>query len=139
MEWHMQFNNDRTVQEIADCADRYEKALADNDVAALDSFFWDGPEAVRYGVGENLYGGEEIAAFRRARQGGSPPRTALRRHITCMGDDIAVVSLEFRRVGGQRTGRQMQTWVRVDGQWKIIAAHVSLMEQQSETVGPVLS
>ncbi|MFT8897872.1 MAG: oxalurate catabolism protein HpxZ [Acetobacter sp.] len=135
----MQFNNDKTVREIADCADRYEKALADNDVMALDNFFWDGPEVVRYGVGENLYGGEEIAAFRRARQGGSPPRTVLRRHITCIDDDIAVVSLEFRREGGQRIGRQMQTWARIDGQWKIIAAHVSLMAQQSEAAGPAAS
>ncbi|MCH4091396.1 oxalurate catabolism protein HpxZ [Acetobacter sp.] len=135
----MQFNNIRIVQEISDCADRYEKALADNDVATLDDFFWNGPEVVRYGVGENLYGGEEIAAFRRARQGGSPPRAVLRRHITSMGDDTAVVSLEFRREGSQRTGRQMQTWVRVNGQWKIIAAHVSLMAQQSEAVAPALS
>lgn len=60
--------------EITALSDAYERALANNDVTALDAFFFDGPETVRYGVGENLYGTEEIAAFRRARKGGSPPR-----------------------------------------------------------------
>lgn len=135
----MRFNNAETLREIEACADRYERALADNDLAALDGFFWDGPEAVRYGVGENLYGAREIAEFRRARQGGSPPRTVLRRHITCVGDDVAVVSLEFRREGSARTGRQMQTWLRTDGDWRILAAHVSLMAMKPETTLPAPS
>ncbi|OUI86389.1 oxalurate catabolism protein HpxZ [Acetobacter tropicalis] len=124
--------------EITALSDAYERALAENDVVALDQFFFDGPETVRYGVGENLYGTEEIAAFRRARKGGSPPRTMLRRVVTVLGEDAAVVSLEFQRTGSSKIGRQMQTWFRSPQGWKIIAAHVSLMVEHSETNRPAL-
>lgn len=124
--------------EITALSDAYERALAENDVVALDQFFFDGPETVRYGVGENLYGTEEIAAFRRARKGGSPPRTMLRRVVTVLGEDAAVVSLEFQRTGSSKIGRQMQTWFRFPQGWKIIAAHVSLMVEHSETNRPAL-
>ena len=45
----------------------YERALVTNDVAALMQFFLDHPSTIRYGSGENLYGPEEIAAFRASR------------------------------------------------------------------------
>ena len=38
-----------------------------NDVATLDALFRDDPRTIRYGVAENLYGYDEIAAFRAAR------------------------------------------------------------------------
>ena len=121
------------LQEITGLSDAYEKALADNNLEKLDGFFYHAPETVRYGVGENLYGAEEIAAFRRARQGGSPPRIVLRRAITPLSETAAVVSLEFQRVGSNRIGRQMQTWCLTGQGWKIIAAHVSLMAERPET------
>lgn len=124
--------------EIIALSDAYERALANNDVTALDGFFFEGPETVRYGVGENLYGTEEIAAFRRARKGGSPPRKMLRRVVTVLGDNAAVVSLEFQREGSRKIGRQMQTWFLSPQGWKIIAAHVSLMAEQPETSRPAL-
>ena len=46
---------------------RYEKALVSNDVAVLDELFRDDPRTLRYGGGENLYGYDEIMAFRAAR------------------------------------------------------------------------
>lgn len=112
-------------------SDRYEKALGDNALEELDALFYDGPETIRYGVGENLYGFSEIQAFRRARTGGSPPRDVLRRVITTIGQNVATVDLEFRRRGGQKTGRQSQTWIRTPEGWKILAAHVSLMADVS--------
>lgn len=130
------FNAPALVAEITALSDAYEKALGENDLVALDAFFHEGPETVRYGVGENLYGAEEIAAFRRARSGGSPPRKVLRRAITILGETSAVVSLEFQREGSTRIGRQMQTWVLTDKGWKIIAAHVSLMAERPETSRP---
>jgi hypothetical protein len=124
--------NDPTVlAEITAISDLYEKALGENDIATLDALFHDGPETVRYGVGENLYGAEEIAAFRRARPGGSPPRDVLRRVITAIGSDIATVDLEFLRKGGTKIGRQSQTWIKTPAGWRVIAAHVSLMADQS--------
>lgn len=120
-------NRPEIIAELTVMSDRYEKALGDNDIAELDALFYHGPETVRYGVGEMLYGFDEIAAFRRNRAGGSPPRAVLRRHITAIGTDTGTVDLEFRRHGGERIGRQSQTWIRTPDGWKIIAAHVSLM------------
>ncbi|GAB6968108.1 oxalurate catabolism protein HpxZ [Komagataeibacter kakiaceti JCM 25156] len=122
-----ELNRPETVAELTAMSDRYETALGTNDIAELDTLFYHGPETVRYGVGETLYGFNEIAAFRRNRTGGSPPRDVLRRHITAIGTDTGTVDLEFRRHGGERIGRQSQTWIRTPQGWKIIAAHVSLM------------
>ncbi|MFT8886045.1 MAG: oxalurate catabolism protein HpxZ [Acetobacter papayae] len=130
----MRLNDPDIVAQVTRCADAYEEALARNDLSALDALFWNGPEVVRYGVGENLYGARAIAAFRRARPGGSPPRDVLRRHIVCVDETMAVVSLEFRRLGGTAIGRQMQTWVRGEAGWRILAAHVSIMADRPETV-----
>ena len=58
------------VAEVRAVFDRYEAALLANDIAVPDTLFWDDPRVVRYGVGENLYGHEDIAAFRRARSTG---------------------------------------------------------------------
>ncbi|MFT8444927.1 MAG: AtzH-like domain-containing protein [Acetobacter orientalis] len=119
------------LQTLSALSDAYEQALGTNDLEKLDSFFYDGPEVVRYGVGENLYGAEQIAAFRRARQGGSPPRTVLRRSITPLSSHVAVISLEFQRQGSQSIGRQTQTWINTNTGWKIIVAHVSMMKEYS--------
>ncbi|MFT8807290.1 oxalurate catabolism protein HpxZ [Gluconobacter sp.] len=124
-------NDPHVLAEITAMSDRYEKALGDNALEELDALFYDGPETIRYGVGENLYGFSEIQAFRRARTGGSPPRDVLRRVITTIGQNVATVDLEFRRRGGQKTGRQSQTWIRTPEGWKILAAHVSLMADVS--------
>jgi hypothetical protein len=72
----MELNDPAIVAELEAASDEYERALAENDIVVLDALFHDGPEVVRYGVAENLYGAEEIAAFRRARTGGAPPRAA---------------------------------------------------------------
>ncbi|KPH86453.1 hypothetical protein GLUCOINTEAF2_0202761 [Komagataeibacter intermedius AF2] len=120
-------NRPEIVAELTAMSDRYEKALGENNLQELDALFYHGPETVRYGVGETLYGFDEIAAFRRNRTGGSPPRDVLRRHITAIGTDAGTVDLEFRRHGGERIGRQSQTWIRTPDGWKVIAAHVSLM------------
>lgn len=120
-------NDPQVLTDVTVMSDRYEKALGENILHELDALFYDGAETVRYGVGENLYGFEEIQAFRRARTGGSPPREVLRRVITAVGQDVATVDLEFRRIGTEKIGRQSQTWFRTPDGWKIIAAHVSLM------------
>ncbi len=116
------------LREVTEASDRYEAALMANDVDTLDALFRDAPETLRYGVGENLYGFSEIAEFRKTRTGGSPQRDVIRRVITTYGPDMATVNLEFRRKGGSRTGRQSQTWLRTDEGWRIVTAHVSLME-----------
>ncbi|RYB07037.1 oxalurate catabolism protein HpxZ [Lichenibacterium ramalinae] len=107
----------------------YEAALVGNDVAALDGFFWRDARALRYGTGENLYGHAAIAAFRAAR-----PATGLGRDldgtvITTFGRDFATASTLFRRDGAPgRVGRQTQSWARLPEGWRIVAAHVSVID-----------
>jgi len=122
--------NDPTVlAEMIAAVDAYEAALMANDVAALDGFFRDAAETVRYGVAENLYGFAQIAAFRIGRAGGSPPRLRLRTEITTFGRDCAIANVEFLREGAKQPGRQSQTWIRTEKGWKIVSAHVSLLQE----------
>jgi hypothetical protein len=128
-------NDPAVVAEIAAASDAYERALMDNDIEALDGFFWDSPHTVRLGVAENLYGFEAIAAFRVGRSGGSPQRERLRVEIMTFGADVAVVNTEFRREGGA-LGRQSQTWVRTEAGWRVCSAHVSLMKAGADNRTP---
>jgi hypothetical protein len=120
-----------TLAEVTQAFDRYETALMANDIPVLDALFWDSPLALRYGVGETLYGIAEIQAFREARPGGSPQRTIVRRSITTFGTDFATANIEFVREGGTATGRQSQSWARMPEGWRIVAAHISFQRDFS--------
>ncbi|PVM89084.1 oxalurate catabolism protein HpxZ [Caulobacter radicis] len=124
----MIINDPEVLAQVTAAVDAYETALMTNDVEALDGFFRDAPETVRYGVAENLYGFEEIAAFRIGRAGGSPLRARLRTEITTFGRDFAITNVEFLRTGAKQPGRQSQTWLRTENGWKIVSAHVSLLQ-----------
>ena len=106
---------------------RYEDALVHNRIEVLDELFWPSEHTVRYGVRENLCGIEAIRAFRQARPAQGLARTLQHTVITTFGRDVATAMTEFQREGGNRTGRQSQTWVRLPQGWRIVAAHVSLM------------
>jgi hypothetical protein len=107
---------------------RYEKALVSNDVAVLDELFRNDPRTLRYGIGENLYGYEEIMAFRAARSPVGLMRRTDKTVITTYGRDTAVASTLFYRDNALgKVGRQMQTWIRFPEGWKIVAAHVSII------------
>lgn len=123
----MQINIPEVLAEVTAQFARYEKALTSNDVAVLDELFWNSPHTLRYGATENLYGYEEIAAFRSGRPSQGLAREVLRTAITTYGRDFATANIEFRREGSPRTGRQSQTWVRMPEGWRVVAAHVSLM------------
>jgi len=123
----MEINRPEAVREVSAAFARYEAALNENDVATLNELFWRTPQTVRYGIAEELYGHEAIAAFRAARTGDTR-RELLRTMITTFGEDFATASCEFRRLATGRRGRQMQTWVRFAEGWRIVAAHVSLKD-----------
>jgi hypothetical protein len=125
-------NDPAVLAQVTALIDAYETALMSNDVEALDGAFWNSPHTVRLGVAENLWGFEEIAAFRVGRAGGSPSRTRLRTEITTFGQDFAVANVEFRRDDSGKIGRQSQTWIRVEDGWKVASAHVSLMQGGSD-------
>ena len=122
----MTVNIPEIVAELKSAFGKYEKALNDNDVGVLNELFWDSPHTVRYGVAEQLYGHAEIAGFRAARSTIDLRRELLKVVITTYGRDFGTASCEYRRLETGRRGRQMQTWMRVDGAWKVVAAHVSL-------------
>jgi len=108
----------------------YERALVANDVAALAGFFWPSAQAIRYGGGENLYGFEAIRAFRAARSPAGLARTLEKTQITTFGRDYAIAATLFRRDGAPgKVGRQMQTWARFPEGWRIVAAHVSVIDE----------
>jgi hypothetical protein len=109
---------------------RYEQALVSNDVTVLDELFRADPRTLRYGIGENLYGYQAITAFRAARSPLGLSRRTARTVITTYGRDTAVASTLFYRDSAPgRVGRQMQTWVRFAEGWKIVAAHVSIIDE----------
>ena len=107
---------------------RYEDALVNNRLDVLDELFWTSPITVRYGAGENLYGIEEIRAFRQARPSAGLARELARTVITTYGHDFATAMTEFRRTGSTRIGRQSQTWARRPEGWRVVAAHVSVID-----------
>jgi ketosteroid isomerase-like protein len=128
----MMIDDPQTLAEVRAAFEGYEAALMANDVAALDRYFWQAPLAVRFGVGESLFGHEAIAAFRVARQGGSPQRRLQATQITCFGRDHAVATTEFLREGEAAVGRQSQVWVKFpEAGWRIVSAHVSLAANKS--------
>jgi Protein of unknown function (DUF3225) len=105
----------------------YEDALVNNRIDVLDTLFWHSEHTVRYGVRENLHGIEAIRAFRAARAPDGLTRTLHDTVITTFGRDSATAMTTFRRQGGNKLGRQSQTWMRFAQGWRIVAAHVSLM------------
>jgi hypothetical protein len=108
----------------------YEQALVTNDVATLEALFQDDPRTIRYGAGENLYGMDEIRAFRRARSPVGLARALARTVITTYGRDLATAMTLFTREPGT-VGRQSQTWVRLPEGWRVVAAHVSVIPAES--------
>ena len=111
---------------------RYEAALVGNDLPVLDELFWQSPSTVRFGVTENLFGAAEIAAFRAGRSPRGLARDILRTSITTFGRDFATASITFQRAGSARIGRQQQSWVRFPEGWRVVAAHVSLMDAPAD-------
>jgi hypothetical protein len=124
----MEINVPSVVAEVTEAFNRYEKALNSNDVEVLDELFWKSPHTLRYGVGEQLYGYDQIAAFRSGRDPKFvPTRDLLKVWIVTYGRDFGTANCEFQRRGGTGLGRQSHTWMRTPEGWRIVAAHVSLL------------
>jgi hypothetical protein len=126
----MEIDLPEVVAEVTAEFARYERALMSNEVAILDGIFRNDPRSIRYGGGENLYGYREIEAFRAARSPVGIARTISKTVITTYGRDFAVASTLFHRATMPgKVGRQMQTWVRFDEGWRVVAAHVSVINE----------
>jgi hypothetical protein len=134
----MQVDLPEVLAEVTAQFARYETALVSNDVAVLDELFRRDARSLRYGVGENLYGYDAITAFRAARSPIGLGRRTDKTVITTYGRDTAVAStLFYRDTLPGKVGRQMQTWVRFPEGWRIVAAHVSIIEDpgSSKAIG----
>lgn len=118
------------VDEVRSVFEAYEAALKRNDAATLNELFWNSPYALRYGIAEQHLG---IAAIREWRAH-APPILASRRLrntvITSFGRDTASVCTEFLADDVPGVGRQTQMWVRFKAGWRIVAAHVSIIDCQ---------
>jgi hypothetical protein len=127
----MEINLPDIVAEMEVAFARYETALTTNDIETLDEIFWHSAQVIRYGIGENLYGAAEIAAFRAARPSVGLMRSISRTVITTFGRDFATASTLFHRTSAPgKVGRQMQSWVRLPEGWRVVAAHVSLIDER---------
>ena len=125
------------VAEVTAAFQRYEAALVGNDVDTLGALFRNDPRTLRYGIAENLHGHAEISAFRQARSPVGLARTISRTVITTYGRDFAVASTLFHRPAlAGKIGRQMQTWVRFSDGWRIVAAHVSVIDDPAAPAAP---
>ena len=124
----LEINIPEVVAEMRAVFARYEDALVNNKIEVLDELFWDSPTTIRYGIAENLYGIEEIRAYRSGRAPTSLARSLERTVITTYGRDMATAMTMFHRPGNPKIGRQSQTWVRFPQGWRVVAAHVSLID-----------
>ncbi|MFN8053013.1 MAG: oxalurate catabolism protein HpxZ [Acidimicrobiales bacterium] len=121
-----ELNRPEIVAEVTAAFEAYESDLVANDVEALVEWFWRDPRAVRLGIDEELYGFDEIAAYRRSQAQATPPRSLRNTVVTTFGDHVATVDTEFVPDGSDAAlGRQSQTWLRTEVGWRVASAHVS--------------
>jgi hypothetical protein len=127
----MEIDLPEVVAEVKAAFERYEKALVSNDVATLDALFHKDPRTIRYGGTEILYGYAEIEAFRAARSPVGLARTLSKTVISAYGRDHAIAATLYHRpTMPGKVGRQMQTWVRFPEGWRVVAAHVSVIDEK---------
>jgi hypothetical protein len=123
----MEVNIPEVVAELTARFEAYERALVGNDIEAVNAMFWDSPLTLRYGTRENEHHDSHaaIAEFRRRRGPLDQSRTLRNTRITTFGREFGMADTEYVTAASGRLGRQSQVWVRIDGQWKIVRAHVS--------------
>jgi hypothetical protein len=81
-------------------------------------------------VAEHGYGIEAIRRSRLRMAPVNPLRCLLHTRITSFGSDSASICTEFSAPDSPLLGRQTQTWIRFPQGWKIVAAHVSLVDPE---------
>ena len=118
----------QALAEVTALFEAYEAAFMRHDVEALNAFFWNDPAATRYGIADRQHGHAEIAAFRAASAAPDFERRLLDTRITTFGPDFAVALTQFVRSDTLKRGFQSQTWVRLPDGWRIVAAHVSMID-----------
>jgi hypothetical protein len=121
----LEVNRPEVVADITAVFERYEAALVANDIDTLDELFWDSPDIVRFGLADRQHGFAEVSAFRRSQARQTLPRELRNTVVTTIGQDLALLTTEFAPDGQTGVGRQSQTWLRIEGAWRVVTAHVS--------------
>lgn len=116
-----------TVAEVTALFEQYERDLVANEVDAMDAVFWDDPRVVRYGIAEVQVGMDAIRTWRRTATPVPTTRRITSRHVLALAPDVVAVDITFVNGDAPGTGRQSQTWRRIDGAWRIVRAHVSII------------
>jgi hypothetical protein len=119
----VEIDNPVVRAEVGAAFEAYEQALIENDVDRILSFFAAG--AVRFGLSDQQVGLAEQAEWRRAQPALPPGRRLKDTTIQGYGESVAIVTTLFGYPGGDKLGRQSQTWVRLPEGWRIVHAHVS--------------
>ena len=82
-------NIPEVVAEVSAMFERYEQALIDKNVEALDATFWNSPHTIRLANAEHGYGYDRIHAFRVARPPGPGTKEKrIRLEILTLGRDL---------------------------------------------------
>ena len=116
-----------TIAEVRAAFEAYEAALIAHDLPALDTAFWADPRVVRFGIADDQVGADAIAAWRRVSGPVPSGRVLHDTRITTFGPDTAIITTKFTD-DAPGIGRQSQVWMRVDGSWCIVGAHVSRVD-----------
>ena len=111
--------------EIRACFTAYEDALIGADVAAMNEWFADDPRTVRFGIADEQWGADAVRDWRRAASQVPPGRVLTDTDVSVWTPDVAVVTTLFSYPDSRACGRQSQTWIRTEGGWRIVHAHVS--------------
>lgn len=125
----MKVNRPETLAEVTKAFFAYEKALVDNNVEMINSLFWNDIKTLRYGSNGTLIGHNVLSEFRRARKTVGVRRDLKNTSIVTFGDDFAIANTEAHDESVDGTVRQSQTWVRIEGSWKIVSAHLSSFKE----------
>ncbi len=121
----MRRNDTEVVAEVRAAFLAYEEALVSGDLTTMADYFDDASDLVRFGIGDEERGPEELAAWRAAQGPHRVGRTLRDTVVATFGSDVGIVSTAFSYPDRPWRGRQSQVWLRREGEWKIVHAHVS--------------
>jgi len=124
---------DPVAQRAGIVAEQFIKQATSFDTQRLliaRELFRDDARTLRYGIGENLYGYDAITAFSSgALAGGADAQDRADGDHKLWPRHRGSLDAVLSRLRSGQSGRQMQTWVRFAGGWKIVAAHVSIIDE----------
>ena len=126
----MEIDLPEVVAEVREGFERYEKALVSNDVPRSTRCFATIRAPSAMAPAKTFTAMPRSRAFRAARSPVALGRTLSRTVITTFGREFAVASTLYERPSAPgKIGRQMQTWVKFAEGWRVVAAHVSLIDK----------